>query len=319
MEKKHDKLLKKKIHLSTHNLNIKSESLDVLKKTQNLPKISYTLKKLSNISSKPDKSEKFQFLSGFFMKKDFSLENLQNSIKTEKSKDVLTKTDSIFSDRKHFLQSSDEKRTVPHSFKNLEMLKMEILSKPMETLINLPKLIKTLENIFTKIHSKLIFIPDVIDSEIISNISELDDLLFCMIKDILKGFENIIEENSDNNKKISQLTKSMENSKSYMAYQINDYFKMLNNTTEQQYKKIHKKTELNDLYANFENQKLEKENEILLTSLKLYENTHNIEDLVTTFKDYRKTSEEKIQELTLKLQKKELFLIQLSNQISFKK
>lgn len=306
----------KKAHLSSHfvSLEVTPPEKSLVKMPSISNKFGNSLKKLSEISSSNEES---QFLKGFFMKKNFSIQNSQEKpVKTENSREFLTKTESIWSEKNMKLWSLSLEKAEKHiNLRKLEALQTENLFKILEKTFNFKRFTAMLESIFNKILSKISFFSEI-DKEISTNIYGLEDVLFGFFKEFCGIYENLIKRIEENNEKINNLMKVIEEQKKKFSNKINDYFVNLNISTEQQYKKIHNKASLNELYTNLENQKLEKEIEILRNSLKVYEKSHNVDQVLQDFNQYREENEKKIEDFSVNIRKKDLYIFQISGQLS---
>lgn len=311
-----DKTSKKnKQHLSPQLLKKGETSFDPSEnepQSLTLPKI-YSTQSLSKNIKITTALESTAF-GNFYMKKDFATKGLHKSTKTEQS-NCLSKTNSVWSESNFkFLSISVEKRESDLSFRKMEALEAEISQKNLEKMLNLHKFLKILQNFLMKIIGKFSF--QETDQEIKKNISEFEDFLCIFFKECLSNFESLTRESKQKSEKIIELNQSLEEKRIQFSSQLTDHVRKINESTEAQFKKIHKKSTLNDIYNSFENQKLEKEIEILKGALITYERTHNIEEVIEKFRRFRENAEEKIQEFTLNTQKKEALVLQLSTQLS---
>jgi len=299
--------MKKKGHLSTHFLKTEhtnSQSFDLqMPKTPNLPNLpKITDNSLQKLSISKEKSS----FTNFFIKKDFINFFTENAIKT----------DSISNEKnlKNLISHSIERKN-PIKLNKLHNLPLEILTKNPEKLINLPKFTKNLENFLLKITEKLSVFPEFYQ-EIKRNTDEIEEFLYKSFKEAFASFESLVQENKEKSERILSLNKAFEEKKLHYSSEINEYFKKVNELAEDQYKKVHKKTSLNEIYTNFEKQKLEKEVDLLRNSLKTVEQSHNVEEIIEKFRIFKGKTDQNIEELSTNNQKKEVLIFQMSGQIS---
>ena len=278
-----------------------------------LPQINSTQSLAKNHRINPSESPSFND-HHFYMKKDFPTKVLHKSTKTEQS-NCLSKTNSVWTESNFkFLSVSIEKRESNFTLRKLEALQTEISQRTLEKKLNLHKFTKIFESFLGKILSKFSLME--IDQEFKKNISDYEDFLCIFFRECLANFESISKESKQKSEKIAELNKILEEKKLQFSSQISEQIKKINESAEAQYKKIYKKTNLSEIYNSFENQKLEKEIEILRGALLTYERTHNIEEVIEKFHKFRETAEEKIQEFTMNTQKREALVLQLSTQLS---
>ena len=175
----------------------------------------------------------------------------------------------------------------------------------MEKMLKLHKFLRILETVFSKILEKFFLFPEI-DQEIKKSMGDLEDFLFGFFKECLSNIEALVKETKEKNEKILDLNQKLEEIKGQFSNQMNDHIKKINESTEAQFKKILKKTSLNEIYYNYENQKLEKEIEVLRSALQSCEKNHNIEEVLEKFNNFKEKSDEKIKELSINIQKKDL-------------
>lgn len=313
---------KKKIHMSTTNLlkqdlfTDENSNKKELVNTATLNKFDMSSQKLPKIQNLTIESK---FLKSFYMKKNFSNQSsVEKNMYFETSKELRLKNSSIWSEQnlKNW-NSSLEKSSIEINFKRLHSLRQDKSCKCLERLITFDKLAKTLEKFFNKSLFKSIFIGEL-DQEIKGGISNLEESICLVLKEFSILYEKLLRESQEKSEKLFSLSNKFEELKSHFSTRINEYFMNINSSAEQQYKKVHNKTSLNEIYANIENQKLEKEIDILMNSLKAFEKSHNIDQVSQEFSEYRENSEKDREDLRQTIQKKDLLIFQITGQLSIR-